>query len=133
MTGTEIVIALILDDAAILNKVPVEQIKAGRLADDAPLDTLLVRTISVDDRKPLHVVGKVRRTDRVRVSVRAVSYQRQIDLIKAIRACLRGRTGNIGGGENVAITPAGVGPDLDGPGNSFEQSAEFRVSFDAIT
>ena len=40
-------------------------------------------------------------------------------------------TGDIGGALRVSILTAGLGPSLNGPGNSFEQTQDFRVSWDA--
>lgn len=51
--------------------------------------------------------------------------------MKLVRDCCAGRTGNIGGGVNVSILTAGRGPELNGPGNTYERTADFRVSYDA--
>ena len=96
------------------------------------LPALLVRTVSVIDRQPLKRVGLVRRTDRVSVAVRAENYRDQVEAIRLIRKCCSGRTGNIGGGLNVSVLTAGTGPDINGPGNTFEQTQDLRVSFDAM-
>jgi len=48
-----------------------------------------------------------------------------------IRSACASRTGDFAGATNASILTAGTGPDARGPGNSFEQTQDFRVSFDA--
>lgn len=130
MTGADIIGAMLLDDDDVTDLVPAAQIKGGRLPEKCPLDVILVRTVSSVDRPTLSREATVRRTDRVSVAVRAESYRGQKAIIAAVRSCCSGREGDLGGGRNVAVTSAGLGPDMDGPGNSFEQTQDFRVSFD---
>ncbi|EJL34120.1 hypothetical protein, partial [Novosphingobium sp. AP12] len=82
-------------------------------------------------RQPLKRVGFVRQTDRVAVTVRAVSVRERKAAIGAIRAACAGKVGDIGGALRVSVRTAGLGPSLNGPGNSFEQTQDFRVSYDA--
>jgi len=131
MTGAEIIGALLRAYPALTAIVPATDIKGGRLPEGAVPPLLLVRVISLIDRHPLKRQGWERSTARIAVTVRAASYAQQGQIISIVRACCAGRTGNIGGGTRVAILTAGLGPDLDGPGNSFEQTQDFRVSFDA--
>lgn len=131
MTGAEIIGALLRADAGVVTRVAVANIKGGLLAANAPLPSLLVRTISVIDRQPLKRVGMIRRVDRVSVTARAGSYAEQLAIFRLVRTCCSGKTGDVGGGTRVSILTAGAGPDLIGPGTSFEQAQDFRVSFDA--
>lgn len=131
MTGAEIIGALLRDYAALTAIVPVGNIKGGRLPEGALPPMLLVRVVSLIDRQPLKRQGWCRSTARIAVTVRAGSYSQQGQIIDMVRTCCTGRTGNIGGGTRVAILSAGLGPDVNGPGNSFEQTQDFRVSFDA--
>lgn len=131
MTGISIVGTLLCEDAPLAQIVPDERIKAGRLPDGVTLPALLVRTISVVERHALKRVGWERVTARIAVTVRAESYRDQGAVIALVRACCAGRTGDIGGGTRVSIRTAGLGPDINGPGNTFEQTQDFRVSFDA--
>lgn len=130
--GSDIVGAELIGMPAITDLVPASQIKAGRLPDDCPLPALLVRIISTVERTKLRRVGAVRAVDRVSVTVRAASHRERKTLGAAVVACLSGRTGDIGGGSRVAIVNAGSGPELDGPGNSFERSHDFRVSYETV-
>ena len=130
MTGAAIVADLLRADVLLTSAVPIASIKLGRLADDAAMPTLLVRTISVVDRQPLKRLGFVRRTDRVSVTVRAASYRDQVEVIRLVRRQLAGLTGALAGAERVSILTAGTSPDLNGPANSFEQTQDFAVSFD---
>jgi len=132
MTGVDIVGALLLAETALTEVVPADRIKAAVLSDGIALPALLVRTVRSVDRQPLKRGGFVRVTDRVSVTVRAASYESQRAVIKLFRK-LAGRTGNIGGGLRVSILTAGIGPDVGGPAASFEQTQDFRVTFDDPT
>lgn len=131
LEGSDILGALMTIDAALLAVVPLAQMKAGRLPDGTPLPAILARTISSVDRQPLTRGALVRRTDRVAVTVRARSHRERKIIIALLRTCCAGRTGNLGGGLNVSILTAGMGPDLNGPADSFEKTQDFKVSFDA--
>lgn len=132
MTGADIISALLSADADVLAIAPAERIKEDRLPEGVALTALLVRTVSSVDRQALKIGQFVRRTDRVAVAVRAISVRDRKAAIAAVRKCCAGRTGDIGGGARVSILTAGLGPTLNGAGNSFEQTQDFRVSFDAI-
>lgn len=131
MTGADIIGTLLRADAALVALVPQGRIKGKRLPLGIALPALLVRVVSVVDRQPLTLGALVRRTDRIAVTVRAASGDDQDAIIKLVRAVCAGRSGAIAGAVNVSIRTAGLGPDLDGPGNSFEQTQDLRVSFDA--
>ena len=130
MTGVDIVGALLRADVAVTALVPAARIKGGLLPGDVELPALLVRQISGVDRQTLVRQPTRRTTDRVSVTVRAANYRQQREVIALVRSCCAGRTGDIGGGSRVSILTAGTGPDVNGPGNSFEQAQDFRVSFD---
>ncbi len=131
MTGVDIIGALLLEDLAIVDLIPAEQIKAGALPEKVSLPALLLRLVSSVERQPLKRGQTIRTVDRVSVTVRAASYADQVAAIGAIRRACAGRTGEVGEAKSVSILTAGTGPDARGPGNSFEQTQDFRVSFDA--
>lgn len=130
-TGVDIIGALMRDDEAVTAFAAEQNIKAGRLPDDVTLPAFLIRSISTTERQPLKRGGKVRTIERISVTVRAKNYREQKAGMGLARECCAGRTGDIGGGLRVSILTAGTGPDLNGPGNSFEQAQDFRVSYDA--
>lgn len=131
MTGADVVGGLLRADAALTTIVLAAQIKAGRLPDGVILPALLVRVVSLVDRQPLKRGGMVRSVARISVTVRAASYRDQGVVIKLVRACCAGRIGDFGDAKRVSILTVGLGPDVNGPGNSFEQTQDFRVTFDA--
>jgi hypothetical protein len=131
MTGADIIADMLRGDTAIVVKVPAPQIKLGRLPDGTPLPALLVRVVSLTDRQPLKRGDVIRSRARVSVAVRAENYRDQVAIIKLVRKCCAGRTGDFGNARRVSILTAGLGPDVNGPGNTFEQTQDFRVSFDA--
>lgn len=133
MSGVRIIGALLEDDAQVISKVPADRMKAGLLPDGIQLPALVVVEISSVERPALRRGLTVRTTDRVRVTVRAGNYRDRGLIIDLVKNCCAGRTGNIGGGTDVAIRHAGKGPDLVGAGSIFEKSIDFRVSYDATT
>ncbi len=134
MSGAMIVNVLLRADEAVIAQVPVASIKIGRLPDGTQPPALLVRTVSSVDRQPLKRGGWVRRTDRIAVTVRAGSYRDQAAIIRLINSVCPGVKGDVlPDAKRVSILAAGVGPDVSGPGNSYEQTHDFRVSYDAPT
>ncbi len=131
MTGVDIVGELLNSDEPLIAAVPAGQIKAGALPDGVVLPTLLVRMTSNVERQMLKRGATVRTIERISVTVRAASYRDQGAVMKLVVKACAGRTGSIAGADNVSVLTAGRGPDLRGPGNSFEQTQDFRVSFDA--
>ncbi|TCP94472.1 hypothetical protein C8J42_101938 [Sphingomonas sp. PP-CE-1A-559] len=131
MTGVDIIGALLVDDEAVLEMHTAERIKAGALADGVVLPALLVRLVSSVERQPLKRGGSVRTVDRIAVTVRSKTYAEQTKAIGLVRKACAGRTGDVGEAKSVSVLTAGAGPDARGPGNSFEQTQDFRVSFDA--
>jgi hypothetical protein len=131
MTGVDIIGALLRDSAEITAQVTA--IKAGSLPDATALPALLVRLVSSVERQPLVRGGSVRLTDRVAVTVRANSYREQAAITQLVRNVCAGRTGTIAGATEVAVNSAGTGPDVGGPANSFEQTQDFKVGFNALT
>jgi len=130
VSGVDIVTDLLRADAAILAVVPAKQIKAVALPDDAPLPSLLVRSISEVERVKLRRGASVRITERVEVVVRAGSFREVRDLRVLARNACAGRTGDLSGVSAVSITNAGGGPDLVGPNRSYQRGQDFRVSFE---
>ena len=131
LEGSDIIGALLLADEALLQLVPEERIKAGLLPEGSALPALLVNGTSSTDRQPLTREAQVRRTDRVSVTVRAAPPRSPPCDCGGWRRACAGKTGQLGGGRNVSILTAGMGPDVNGPGGSFEKTQDFRVSWDA--
>ena len=130
MTGMEIVGGLLRERASLTEMVGAQWIKGGSLPDDAPLPSILVRTVSLTDWQTLRVGAWIRSTGRISVAVRAQDYRQQRALIAEVRK-LHGFTGDHGDARRISIRTNGLGPDVRGLGGSFEQTQDFRVSFDA--
>jgi hypothetical protein len=132
MSGVSIISALLRDSTAVADAVAAANIKGGKLADDAPLPSLLVRSLSLVDRQTLAREETVRSTERVSVTARAASYREQRAIIKLVRAtCTTVTLAALDDARNIAVLTAGAGPDLNGPGDSFERSQDFYVTYDA--
>jgi hypothetical protein len=130
MTGAGIMTKRLRAIEAIRSVVPPERIKSGRLPAAVPLPALLVRNIGSVDRHPLKSAAWTRTDDRVRVTVRAASYRDQEKIMALLTFARADFIAEFDGAERISIHTAGRGPDLDGPGDSFEQAQDFRVSFD---
>ncbi len=129
MTGVDIIGELLLAYGPLLAEVPAERIKAGKLPANTPLPALLVKTTSNIERPFLKDGPTISAVDRVTVTVRAASYDDQLRILDLATAACRNRRGAIAGAAKVSVRTAGRGPDLSGPGDSFEQAQDFRVSF----
>lgn len=125
-------VGLVVDTATLI-AVAEASIKAGRLPEGVELPALLVRGVSLVDRQPLKRGAMTRSVERVAVTVRASNYRDVGLILKIVRKALAGWTGSIAGAERISILTAGTGPDVNGPGNTFERTQDFRVSFDAAT
>lgn len=130
-TGADILGELLVGDPAVVALTPQESIKLGALPDGAALPALLIRCVSSVERQPLKRGTTTRTVDRISVTVRAASYRDQRAAIALVKKCCAGRTGDLAGAQRVSILTAGTGPDVRGPGNTFEQTQDFRVSYDA--
>jgi hypothetical protein len=130
--GVHIIGELLRGDAGLTAIVPVERIKAGKLPDNVELPALFLRCISSVETQMLKRKLTTRTRDRIAVTVRAGNYRQQQDVIERVKKICAGLTGDIGGVDNVAILTAGLGPDVTGPADSFEQTRDFRVSYDAL-
>lgn len=107
-------------------------IKGGRLADDETLPVLLVRSISIVDRQSLAREDMVRTTERVSVTLRAKTYRERASIMKLLRSAGTGIVIDaLGDARGIAILTAGAGPELNGPGDSFERNQDFSVTYDA--
>jgi hypothetical protein len=133
MSGGEILGKLLRDDVGLTQKVAAAAIKGGRLADAEALPVLLVRSLSIVDRQSLALEAMVRTTERVSVTVRAASYRDRKAIMDLLRSV--GRAGiaitAMGDARNISVLTAGAGPELNGPGDSFERNQDFTVSYDA--
>lgn len=131
MTGAEIIGALLRDNSAGTAPVAAANIKGSRLPDNVALPALLVRNTSTVERQHLRRGSLVHTVDRVSVTVRARSYVERRDIMLWVRQRCAGRIGSIAGASGIAILTAGTGPELDGPGDTFERTQDFRVSYNA--
>lgn len=131
IAGTTIIGYLLQNYAPLLAIVPADRIKEGRLPEGVELPALVVTEVSQVERQPLKRGSKVRTDDRVSVTGRFVSVRQRKLVMQLVKDCCAGQVGTIAGASNVAIRTAGRGPDLNGPGNSFEKAQDFRVGYDA--
>ncbi len=128
-----IVGTLLRRHAPLIALVAAKWIKVGELPEGAPMQAVLIRSISVLDTHFLKATEMQHSTERVAVLVRAENYRRQAELLKLVRAACNDFTGSLDGLEakRIAVHTNGTGPDLRGADGSFQRTQDFRVSFDA--
>jgi hypothetical protein len=131
MTGVHIVGEMLRASVPLITTVPLGSIKAGVLPDSVVLPALLIRSVSRNERLRLRRGAIVRFDERVAVTVRARSYRDQEAIMKLVLSICAGWTGDMPPAERISILSGGTGPDVVGPANTFEQTQDFRVSFDA--
>jgi hypothetical protein len=131
MSGTAIISELLLADTYFAEIAGEDRIKEDRLPDGVQLTALLLRTVSGTDRQFLTPGAFVHSTERIAVTVRAASVRERKDTIKRVRAACADRVGDFAGCSEVSVLKAGLGPSVIGPGDSFEQTQDFSVSFNA--
>lgn len=131
ITGAHIVGELLRADDDFIASVPEERIKLGAVPDGTPMPLVLIRRVSSVERDGLQPGVTTPTFDRISVLVRADNYRDQCRLIKLVKDCCRGQRGGFDTGRNFSVRTAGTGPDLRGPGNSYEQTQDFRVFYNA--
>ena len=131
MSGTAIIAELLLVDSWFRDLAAAGRLKEDRLPENAPLPAVLLATVSSIDRLTLEAGEFTRSADRVAVTVRAASARGRKEAIDRIRAACKDKRGDLAGCFRVSVTTAGRGPSMTGPADSFEQTQDFRVSFDA--
>ncbi|WP_416463192.1 hypothetical protein [Sphingomonas sp. VDB2] len=130
MRGVEIVGTLLREYEPLVALVPVASIKEDMLPENQL--GIVLKSVSLTDRQTLAREPLVRSVERVSATVRAVSVADRDARLVMVRRCLTLWTGNIlGDAQRISILSAGAGPSLLGPGNSFERTHDFRVSYDA--
>ncbi len=129
--GAGIIGVLLREYAPLVALVPLARMKRGRLSADIALPALVVSETTQVERQTLVRGQKVRTVDRVSVGGRFASDRERTQIMQMVKDACAGKTGTIAGLSGVAIRTAGRGPDLNGPGDSFEKTQDFRVSYDA--
>lgn len=132
MSGVAVVSSLLRGATDLTAIVPAESIKGGTLPEGVSIPALLVRSVSLNERQPLRRGAAIRTVERVSVTVRATNYREQRAVIALVRRICGGFVATEAVGvTNVSILTNGAGPDVIGPGNTFERTQDLRVSFDA--
>lgn len=130
MSGVLIVGELLTGFAPLLAHVPAPRIKAWKLAQGAPLPSLLVTRVSRAKRQFLAPQSVWLVTERVQVTAHANNGQQRAAILGAVERAGSDKTGTIAGYANAAVLFAGGGPDfMDDAASIFMGSVDFRVSF----
>jgi hypothetical protein len=132
MTGVEIVGQLLRAAPELIAILPAQSIKAGELPEGVRLPALSLRCVSRMERRRLRRARTVRQIERVAVTVRARTYREQCAVVALVGKICPGWTGDLLPARRISIMSAGVGPDMAGPGDSFEQTFDLKVSFEVL-
>lgn len=129
--ASTIVGTLLRDFADLTAIVPVDGIKEEAVPANTPLPVLPIESVSIVERHPLKRGQTTRTIERVSVNIRAASHRdrKRIRLL-VIDACA-GKFGDIAGAKSVSIITAGAGPNMRGPGDSYDRRQDFKVTYDA--
>jgi hypothetical protein len=130
VSGVLIAGDLLLASGALTAKVPPDRIKAWALPQGTPVPSLVVTRISRVKYQFLARQNVNLVTERVQVTVRASSGAEREEILRLGGKACDDRTGTIAGFANVAVLPAGEGPDfMDDTGTVFMGSFDLRISF----
>jgi hypothetical protein len=132
VSGARILGELLRDDAALAAMVPPERLKAGRLPKGTPLDNILIRRIGRDKRQTLSREAVWHHTERMQVTVKAATYERQGQILdRIVSICADRIFASIADVTSVSVLSIGAGPDFeDDDATIFMGSEDFLVSFD---
>lgn len=130
MSGVRIVGALLTDFAPLAALVPATQIKAWKLAQGAPLPSLLVTRVSRTKMQLLAAQSAWMVTERVQVTARTGSGSQREAILGLVEHACTDKIGTIADFTDVAVLFSGGGPDfMDDAASIFMGSVDFRVSF----
>jgi hypothetical protein len=130
MSGSSIINELLEADPVLAVAAEEQRIKEDLWPENVELPAYLVRTISSTDRNNLTPGPFIRSFERISVTVRASSVRERKAEIDRVREAGRDRVGDFAGCFRVSVLTNGRSPTLIGPGNTFEQTQDFIVSFD---
>lgn len=130
MSGVAIIRDMLVRDFMIINAVPKGKIMAGVLPLNTVLPAISIRQISGVELKMIKRSGNEMVTDRVQVTVLAMTYPEQKRILELIRSALQSVRGYVGEFEVDSIRPDIDGPDLYSETPViYEQSIDYIVRF----
>jgi hypothetical protein len=132
MSGVQIVLDLLLDNAALLELVDEGQIMAGDLPIGTALPAISVTLISGVDLNELDPDPNTTRfvTDRVQVTILAANYPQKSSILTAVRRAVADKAPTISGLTGISVHLDGTGPDFaDDETNIRFATQDFRVKY----
>lgn len=113
MDGVAAIRVALVGNAALLELVPADCISAGALSLDAPLPSLMLTSISSNDRNVLSPGSRRHVRERVQVTILAKNYSQQKAILRAVRRAAADRLNvDVEGIRAVTIHTEQAGPDL---------------------
>jgi len=111
MSGVQIIVAQLLDSAAVTAIADPDSIVGGTLPQGTPLPALQVETISEMDLQVLSRGAYRLVTERVQVTALGLDYVQAHDLIKAAKRACADTFPTIAGLSRISVLSAGGGPE----------------------
>lgn len=129
MSGAAILTNLLTGAATLTPIVAAAQIFPGRVPVKTPAPALGIAEISGTEMLTVSMLGaKKLRTQRVQVTIHAVSYSQQKRILELVRAICKNQRGPVATFDLDSILPGGEGPDGgDEAAGLYEQTVDFLV------
>jgi len=130
MSGVAIIRYLLANNAPLTAVVASSKIKAGIVPINTELPSVSIRQISGQEQSLIKRGSNMLVTERVQITVLAVTYPQQKSIIELIRSALPPTRGTVNSYAVDSITPDIDGPDLyDDSPIIYEQSIDYFVRF----
>lgn len=130
MSGTSIIRTLLVANNPLLAVVPAIKIMAGVLPLNTVLPAISVTSISGMPTSTIRTDEATLWTDRVQVTVEALSYPTQKSILQLVRDAIPAKRGTVGSFYCDSISPDIEGPDIfDADANIFVGSQDFIVRY----
>lgn len=130
MSGVAVARYLLANNSALIAVVAADKIKPGAVPINTVLPAIAIRQISGIEQDHIKRGANQMITERVQISVYALTYSTQKSILALIRAALPGTRATINGFAVDSIVPDIEGPDFytEAP-VIFEQSADYFIRF----
>jgi hypothetical protein len=130
VSGAAVARYLLANDAALTAVVAADKIKAGIVPINTTLPAISIRQISGIEHEIIKRGSNQLVTDRVQVTVLALTYPQQKSILNLIRAALPGTRGTVNSFAVDSILPESDGPDFYNEDPViYEQSIDYMIRF----
>lgn len=130
MSGVAVIRYLLANNAPLLSVIPVARIASGTLPLNTTLPAISVTQVDGSEYRLMKRNGAQLVTERVQVSVLAITYPTQKSILALVRSAIPATRGVVNSVTVDSVDYAGDGPDIFSESPLFYlQSADFMVRF----